>query len=110
MKKFSITMILSVAAILTAAAQLRLNFYSAYVFNDGFDVARDANNYFNGTVKGGYQWGAGIQYVFSSMSSAEILYIKQSTHSPTTFKFGTNNEMSEELDVNLNYIMLSGAG
>ena len=111
MKKVLISAVLFVATIGTASAQLRLNFYGSYVFDDGFEVIGDANNYYNGTVKGGFQWGGGLQYAFSPNSSAELLYINHSSNAPTTFKFGVgNNARTEDFNVNLNYIMLSGDG
>jgi hypothetical protein len=110
MKKILISAVLIVASICTATAQARLNFYGAYVFDDGFEVFGDANNYYNGKVKGGFQWGAGAQYVFSPSASAELLYINHSTTAPTTFKFGTNAIKNEDFNVNLHYIMASGDG
>jgi hypothetical protein len=50
----------------------RINFYSAYTFDDGFDVLNDANTYYKGTVKGGYQWGRGLEYSFNPQSSAKF--------------------------------------
>lgn len=110
MKKVLIFTALFMATMFTASAQLRVNLYGAYVFDDGFDVFGDANNYYNGKVKGGFQWGGGLQYAFSPNSSAELLYINHSTNVPTTFKFGNNNARKEDFNLNLNYIMLSGDG
>ena len=89
----------------------RINFYSAYVFDDGFDVWNDANTYYNGTVKGGYQWGAGLEYLFNPQSSAEILYLHRGTTVPATFKFGTATQArSETFDLKHDFILLSGDG
>ena len=44
MKKVLFFTALFIATIFTASAQLRLNAYGAYVFDDGFDVVGDANN------------------------------------------------------------------
>ena len=110
MKKVLIFSALFIATMFTASAQLRLNAYGAYVFDDGFDVFGDANNYYNGKVKGGFQWGGGLQYAFSPYSAAELMYINHSTTAPATFKFGTNNARTEDFNVNLHYIMLSGDG
>jgi hypothetical protein len=89
----------------------RINLYSAYVFNDGFDVVNDVNTYYNGTVKGGYQWGAGVEYLFSRESSAEILYLHRSTTVPATFKFGSNTQIrTETFNLKHDFIMLSGDG
>ena len=103
-------MVLFIVSTSITSAQVRLNFYGSYVFDDGFEVYGDAANYYNGKVKGGFQWGAGAQYVIAPNASAELLYINHSTTAPTTFKFGTNNLKTEDFNVNLNYIMLSGDG
>jgi len=111
MKKIAFLVVLTTITIVTSGQGLRLNLYSAYVFDDGFDVFNDANTYYNGTVKGGYQWGGGLEYLFNERGSAEILYLHQSTHVPTTFKFGATSPTTQEnFDLSLHYIMLSGDG
>ena len=104
--------LLMTITILTFAQKgARLNFYSAYVFDDGFDVVNDANTYYNGTVKGGYQWGAGLEYLFNPQSSAEILYLHRGTTVPANFKFGSGTQLrSETFDLKHDFIMLSGDG
>jgi len=111
MKKI-ILLLVSVATMTTMMGQhARLNFYAAYTFDDGFDVVSDANTFYNGTVKGGVQWGAGLQYMFNKQSSAEILYLHRSTTVPANFKFGSNTQLrSETFDLKHDFIMLSGDG
>jgi hypothetical protein len=112
MKKVMFSALLMTVAILTFGQKgARINVYSAYVFDDGFDVWNDANTYYNGTVKGGYQWGAGLEYLFNPQSSAEILYLHRSTTVPTTFKFGSGTQArTENFDLNHDFILLSGDG
>jgi len=113
MKKVFFSAVLIVSMIFTASAQkgLRLNFYSNYVFDDGFDVVNDANTYYNGTVKGGYQWGGGLEYLFSPQSSAEIVYLHRGTTVPATFKFGSGTQAkTENFDLKHDFILLSGDG
>ena len=89
----------------------RLNFYSAYTFDDGFDVVSDANTYYNGTVKGGYQWGLGLEYLFNRQSSAEIMYIHRGTTVPANFKLVSGNPVRQkDFELKHDYIMLSGDG
>ncbi len=89
----------------------RINFYSAYTFDDGFEVVNDANTYYTGSIKGGYQWGAGVEYLFNPQGGAEILYLHRSTTAPTTFRFGSNTPTkNENFDLKHDYIMLSGDG
>lgn len=111
MKK-AVLFVVLFGTVFTASAQgLRLNAYAAYTFDDGFDVYGDANNYYSGTLKGGSQFGLGLQYAFNPYSAAEILWIHRSATAPATFKFGIgNNPRSETFEVKHDYIMLSGDG
>lgn len=89
-------------------SKVRLNAYGSYVFDDGFEVYNDINTYFNGTVKGGLQWGAGIEYLFNPDYSMELLYLNKGSDVPTTFKFGTDPMRTETFDQSHNYILLAG--
>jgi len=111
MKKI-ILLLLSVGTMTTMMGQhARLNFYAAYTFDDGFDVVNDANTFYNGTVKGGVQWGGGLEYMFNKQSSAELLYLHRSTTVPANFKFGSNTQLrSETFDLKHDFILLSGDG
>jgi len=109
MKK--ILFLLSLVAVTTGAnaQHVRLNFYSAYVFDDSFSDYAGANNYYNGTIKAGYQIGGGIQYMASPLYGTELLYLYKKTTAPSNFKFGNQiAERHEDFDVQLHYIMLSG--
>lgn len=112
MKKVMFSALLMTIAIVTFGQKgARINLYSAYVFDDGFDVWNDANTYYNGTVKGGYQWGAGVEYLFTPQSSAEILYLHRGTTVPATFKFSSGTQArSETFDLKHDFILLSGDG
>ena len=112
MKKVMFSALLMAIGIVTFGQKgARINFYSAYTFDDGFDVVNDVNTYYNGTVKGGYQWGAGLEYLFNPQSSAEILYLHRSTTVPANFKFGSATQArSETFDLKHDFIMLSGDG
>ena len=78
MKKIILLSVLIVIAASTfAQPKFRLNLYSSYVFDDGFNESNDANTYFNGQVKGGYQWGGGIEFVTNEYSSVELMYITE---------------------------------
>ena len=111
MKKIFLLLVLAGTMTTMMGQHARLNFYSAYTFDDGFDVVNDLNTYYNGTVKGGIQWGGGLEYVFNHVSSAELLYLHRSTTVPATFKFGSNTQVrNETFDLKHDFIMLSGDG
>ena len=111
MKKIFLLLVLAGTMTTVMGQHARLNFYAAYTFDDGFDVVNDANTYYNGTVKAGVQWGAGLQYMFNKQSSAEVLWLHRSTTVPANFKFGTGTQTrSETFDLKHDFIMLSGDG
>ena len=89
---------------------LRLNVIGAYAFDDSYEVFQDANTYYNGTVKGGFQYGGSIEYLPSAYGSIELSYVGQSTTSPANFKFGQIGPKHEDFNVTLNYILLGGNG
>ena len=98
--------ILLMLSLNSVSQNVRLNAYTAGVFDDKFDSYYDPTNYYNGVVKGGFQWGAGLEYMAHAAYGVELSYLHQSTHAPTTYyKSGvktTNFDLSE------NYIMLGG--
>ena len=57
-----------------AQKEFRINLYSAYTFDDSYNEAIDANTYYNGKIKGGYQWGGGIQFLPHPQYGIELLH------------------------------------
>jgi len=111
MKKIFLLLVLAGTMTTLMGQHARLNFYGAYTFDDGFDVVSDANTFYNGTVKGGLQLGAGLEYLFNKQSSAEILWLHRSTTVPANFKFGSNTQLrTETFDLKHDFILLSGDG
>lgn len=91
---------------------IRLNLYGGYVFDDAFDSYYDNTNFYDGKIKGGFQWGGGIEYMLRPEYGIEILYIRQDTHAPTTYAKGTAVPVVVEqtdFDLAMNYIMLGGS-
>ena len=91
------------------AQEIRVNLYSAYVFDDKFDSYYDNSSYYEGKIKGGYQWGGGIEYMVQPEYGVEVLYLRQSTQAPTTYSTGLVTADQTDFDLDLNYIMLGGA-
>src|SRR3982751_3198485 len=98
MKKILLILLLvmTTSIALAQSSHVRLNLYSSYVFEDGFDVYNDVNTYFNGTVKGGLQWGGSIEYLPHPAFSLELIYLNRSVDVPATFKFGGTQPMRNE--------------
>jgi hypothetical protein len=109
MKRIYLSVIIFFAIVFSAQSQeKRVNLYGGYVFDDGIDQFNDYNSYVNATVKGGFQYGASIEFIAPSEIGLELLYIGQSTTMPvsfnSSFSTGTRNGT---YDVNLNYALVS---
>ena len=89
----------------TQAQNVRINLYSAYVFDDKVDSRYDANNYYSGTVKGGYQWGGGIEYMLRPNQGIELMYLRQNTTAPLIT--GANPVVPLNYSLGINYVMLA---
>src|SRR5688572_3434798 len=87
---------------------VRLNLYGSYVFDDKFDTYYTSNSYYEGKIKGGFQWGIGAEYMVQPQYGIELLYLRQDTEAPTRY-YGVigsgNGEVN--LDLAINYIMLA---
>jgi len=101
-----IFLFLAMTTTILAQSKFRLNAYGSYVFDDGFDVYNDANTYYYGKIKGGLQWGGGIEYTPTDYGSIELLYLNKSSDVPATFKFvATDPQRTETFKLSHNYIL-----
>ena len=79
---------------------IRLNGYAHYVFNDKIDSYYSRTSYYYGTINGGFQWGAGIEYQLSPDYGIELLYFRQDTDVPVSYY--RNGPVSDVIDVGIN--------
>jgi hypothetical protein len=86
------------------SSKLRLNGYTLYAFDDKVDSYFSNTEYFNGKIKGGFQWGGGLEYMLYSKQSIELSYLRLDTEAPMNYYdvFPKN----ATFDVGTNYIML----
>jgi hypothetical protein len=88
----------------SAAQGLRLNAYGNYQFQDQVVSFNNTPSYFDGQIKGGFQWGAGLEYMPNALTGIEISYFRQdATALVSTYKY----PFSHNYDVAINYIFLS---
>ncbi len=107
MKKAILSFILISFAFTSVLAQgKRINLYGAYVFDDEVTSSYDSYNYFNGKIVGGFQYGAGLEFMKGDEFGIELLWIGQSTTAPTYYNYGYAFERYATLNVDLNYAML----
>lgn len=106
MKKVLFLLILITTSCLSFSQKMKLNAYSAYVFNDGVHSSYDSYTYFEGQIKGGFQWGFGLEFEVRPTYNLELLYLRQDTKAPITYQSGiTTTVKTTELDLAINYIM-----
>jgi hypothetical protein len=94
----------------TARAQggININLYGSYVFDDKFDTYYSSSSYFEGKIKGGFQWGIGVEYMVHPEYGVELLYYRQDTKAPTRYYGVIGGGTGEaNLDLAINYIMLA---
>ena len=114
MKHFLLCLFLITAVGLSAHSQnIRLNLYGNYAFDDGIDngYAYNSEGYFEGTLKGGFLWGAGAEFILHDYYGLELMYNRLDTHAPVDFwdyNDIINHNKHADLDVSVNYIMIGG--
>ncbi|MCF8713994.1 hypothetical protein JM658_04060 [Joostella atrarenae] len=109
MKKFYYLLVLFFGISSMQAQEFYVNFYGNYAFDDSFDSYYDYRAYYDGKIKGGFQWGAGLEYKPSQYMGFEFTYLRQDTNSPTRYR--TYNSIKEEVanfDLDLNYLLIGG--
>jgi hypothetical protein len=82
----------------------RLNFYSSYVFDDSFETYNSSTNYYSGKVKGGYQWGAGVEFKVKDDYGVELLYFRQDTKANTAYY--NLAQVERQIDLGVNYALV----
>jgi len=107
----SVAVLLStfVSNIACAQGGININLYGSYVFDDKFDTYYSSNSYYEGQIKGGFQWGIGVEYMVHSEYGVELLYYRQDTSAPTRYYgvVGGLGSGEANLDLAMNYIMLA---
>ena len=106
MKKYLLTLLAIVLSSLSYAQGIQINGYSNYVFDDRVDSYYDPTSYYNGTIKGGFQWGAGIEYRANPYYGIEIMYLRQDTKAPLNYYQG--GVKYTNFDLAVSHIMLGG--
>ncbi|PWT79057.1 MAG: hypothetical protein C5B59_00395 [Bacteroidetes bacterium] len=111
MKKILFYLVLTTVFVSSLNAQkIRLNAYGSYVFDDHVESYYSTTSYFNGTIKGGLLWGAGLEFRLHETYGMELMYLRQDTHAPVNyFDYNANRAKNANLDLAINWIMLGGS-
>ncbi len=86
---------------------LRVNGYTFYAFDDKVDSYYSNTEYFKGKIKGGFQWGGGLEYMMAPVQSIELSYLRLDSNAPMEYYDKTTNRVKyTDFDVATNYILL----
>lgn len=91
-----------------ATAQIRLNGYGAYAFDDRIESYSSPYRFHRGTLQGGLVWGAGLEYKLRPAYSMELLYQRLDAEAPMTFANGSTVPTSKVFEYSANFIFLGG--
>src|SRR6478672_5718197 len=96
MRKFFFCLVLTICIGLSGYSQkARLNVYGNYVFN--------------GKVKGGLQWGGGVEFRLHESYGLELMYLRQDTKVPMEYyDYNDNDVKHTDFDLAINYILAGG--
>jgi opacity protein-like surface antigen len=109
MKKIIIGIFLIAGLTSLATAQhIRLNGYAAYVFDDKIDSYYDQNNQYYGQINGGFQWGAGLEYLVSPSKGIELKYLRRDAVAPMHYYKNSLIQQNKNFDIALNYVLVGG--
>ena len=107
MQKLLVASVLTLMSVVTSQAQnIFLNGYAVYAFDDRFDTYYSNTQYIEGKIKGGLQWGGGLEYKPADEMGVELIYFRQDTEVPVQFYL--DGPRNRTLDLGLKYILLSG--
>lgn len=86
---------------------LRINGYTFYAFDDKVDSYYSSTEYFYGKIKGGFQWGGGLEYMMAPVQSVELSYLRLDTEAPMTYYDKTLGDVrSTNFETATNYILI----
>jgi len=86
---------------------LRLNVYTMYAFDDNVDSWYSTTDYYSGTIKGGFQYGGGLEYMMIPQQGIELSYLRLDTNAPMEYyDYNSNRVKNTDFDVATNYILL----
>lgn len=112
MKKITLLFVLALIAGTTFSQELRLNTYAGYVFDDQVSSYYSSTSYYEGTIKGGLRWGAGIEYQLPNTTKAfELQYLRQDSNIPIEYIDSGilgGQLQNKDFDYTANWIMLNG--
>jgi len=86
---------------------LRLNGYATYAFDDNHvDSYYSTTSYFDGSIRGGFQYGGGLEVLPYPMLGAEIVYLRLDSKAPMNY-YGVNGATNTTFNLAQNFLLFS---
>lgn len=86
--------------------EIRLHGYALYAFDDNYVGSYYSNtSYFEGALKGGFQYGGGLEVKPYPAAGVEVTYLRLDSQAPIDYY--DNGAVSTTFDVAQNWVMLS---
>jgi hypothetical protein len=83
---------------------LRFQAYTTYAFDDKVDSYYSTTSYYEGTLKGGFEYGGGLEFILRPAYGIELSYLRLDSKAPMTYY--KDGMKSGEFKVASNYLML----
>jgi hypothetical protein len=83
---------------------LRLHAYTSYAFDDKVDNYNSATDYVQGTIRGGFEYGGGLEFILRPAYGIELSYLR--LDSKVSVDYYSNGAKSDKIDLASNYLML----
>jgi hypothetical protein len=109
MKQFLFFLMLILGTTVALNAQkkdIRLNFFSNYVFEDHVDSYYSTTSYYSGTIQAGYQWGLSAEFMVRPSKAIELKYLQQNTTAPIEYYDGSVK--TKNFDLGISYLLIGG--
>ena len=86
---------------------IRLHGYGIYAFDDNsIEAYSDAGDYFEGSIKGGFQYGGGLEVMPAPAIGVEFTYLRLDSKAPMTY-YDNIVTRSTDFDLAQNWLFLS---
>lgn len=108
MKKIFLSIILFAGITgIVVAQNIRFNGYAEYIFDDNVDSYYSNTDYYDGKIKGGFQWGGGFEFMVDETKGVELKYLRRDAIAP--MEYYNNGINYKDFELAMNYILLGGS-
>ena len=105
MKKSLFILAFLTSATILVAQEKRLNAYYSATFDDSFETYNSSTDYYSGKIRGGVQWGAGLEFKVKENYGVELMYLRQDTDAEVNSYYGIGSNY-RKMDISVNYYLL----